>query len=88
MMPLAFTSTPHHVLPISTKLSNSGERFIKERKIKWLQKKCNPTTDIAAFINLLKNRNDQQDYQTLDEISMYKREKDKQKSILIKSFFS
>lgn len=70
---------------ISPEPSSSGGRLIEEGKVKQLKKKRNPTTDY--FVH---NKNDQQDHETFDKINtgMCKREKDTQKSILIKSFSS
>lgn len=37
-----------------------------------MQKKCNPATDSAAFINLFISKNDRYDYQTFDSTNTYK----------------
>ena len=40
-----------------------------------MQKKCNPATDSAAFINWFISKNAQCDYQTFDRTNTYKEKK-------------
>ena len=76
--PLVFVPAPHQVLLISTKAPPVQGKD-REKEDEMMQKKCNPATESAAFINSFISRNDQYDYETFDDISTYKREKDEQK---------